>query len=115
METEILAAIKESLAQAINNSLVGYNKPLDRLVSRVIEKHDAALFDLVDTEVGALCNSPEFRQEVRNALNTKLARTLVAKMEGALEKEVNTLRQNPATRARILLAIENIVKEAANG
>lgn len=43
----------------------------------------------------------------------KLAKTLVAKMEGSIDKAVTTLRSDPTIRAKMVLAIENIVKDAS--
>jgi hypothetical protein len=51
-----------------------------------------------------------FRDQIKAALRTKLAKVLIERFGGELEKQVNTLKSDPATRARITLAIEEIIK-----
>ena len=47
---------------------------------------------------------------MKDALNNKLAKVIVARMGGELEKQVNALKANPLTRAKITLAIEQCLE-----
>lgn len=46
-------------------------------------------------------------------MNHSLAKTLVQRFGGEIEKQVNVFKSDPTTRARITLAIEDIVKQGA--
>lgn len=119
MEQQILNEVSDAIGKAIQGALTGYNGPLQKLCESVIEKHKASLFAILDEQVCQLKDSTEFRACVNDALNHKLARIMVSKMEGELEKQVNELRARPEIRAQIVLAVKAIVdsasKEPANG
>jgi len=44
-------------------------------------------------------------------LHNKLAKVLISKMSGELEKKVNELKQDPTTRAKITLAINKVMED----
>jgi len=111
MEKQILESINEAVSKSITTALTAYNSPLSKLCEEVIAKHRADLFSMLDAEVAELKTTPEFKAAIKDALNHKLAKLMVAKMEGELEKRVNDLRAQPGMRARIVLAVENIIKE----
>jgi hypothetical protein len=111
MEKQILAQVEKAMGEAITKELVGYNKPLSKLTERVIEENSTELFTLINDEFASLLNGDGFKDALREALQHKLAKTLIARMGGELEKQVNELKQNPQTRAKITLAISQIVEE----
>jgi len=113
MEQQILNQVSQSIGKAIETSLSGYNNPLQKLCEEVISKHKADLFAVIDAEVCQLKDSPEFRAAIKDAMNHKLARVMVSKMEGEIEKQVNDLRARPEVRAQIILAVKNIVDSTA--
>lgn len=111
MEKQILAQVEKAMGEAITKELVGYNKPLSKLTERVIEANSNDLFSLINDEFANLLNGDGFKDALREALHQKLAKTLIARMGGELEKQVNELKQNPQTRAKITLAISQIVED----
>jgi hypothetical protein len=111
MEKKILAQVNAAIGEAIVKELVGYNKPLSNITQKVINKNEVTLFNLINEEVVSLLGCEDFRVELKKALNAKLARTLISRIGGELEKRVNELRSDPTTRAKITLAIDNIVNE----
>ena len=111
IEKEIVKSAKEAINKSIVDSLVGYNKPLSTLCSQVIQDNSTDLYKLINDEFSELLNGKGFKQSLREALNKKLASTLINKMGGELEKRVNDLKQNPETRAKITLAISAIIDQ----
>ena len=111
LEKAVLRISKETIAKAIESELVGYNKPLSDLTKRVIQANEAELYKLLNDEFSSLLRHNDFKKTLKKALNEKLAKVLVARMGGELESRVNELKSNPSTRARITLAIEEIVKQ----
>lgn len=111
MEKEIIRIAKESIEKAIINDLTGYQKPLSKYINKVLEKHESEFTSLIDCEVVEILNAKTFKTTLSEALNMKLAKVLVNKLGGELEKKVNELKANPQTRAKITLAISNIINE----
>lgn len=111
MEKQILAQVEKAIGEAITTELVGYNKPLSKLTERVIEANSDDLYKLINDEFASLLNGEGFKAALKDALKQKLAKTLISRMGGELEKQVNELKQNPQTRARITLAISQIIEE----
>jgi len=111
MEKQILTQVEKAISESITKELVGYNKPLSKLTERVIEENSSELFSLINDEFANLLNGKGFKEALQEALHQKLAKTLIARMGGDLEKKVNELKQNPETRAKITLAISRIIEE----
>jgi len=111
MEQRILSQVEESIAKAIQEGLVGYNKPLSILTAQVIESNHDVLFNLINDEFSTLLNGKGFKKSLKDALNKKLANTLINRMGGDLEKRVNELQQNPQTRAKVTLAISSVIED----
>ena len=111
MEKAVISAAQNAITKAITEELVGYNKPLSKLVNNSIDKHSVELSKIIDGEFSALLDSETFKASLKQALNEKLAKVLVGKMGAELEKQVTKLKQNPETRAKITLAISSVIAE----
>ena len=111
LEFQVLRATKEAIHTAVQNELVGYNKPLSRLCNQVIERHSTEITSLLDKEITSLISSDDFRCELRDALRSKVAKLMVSTIGGELEKRVNDLKSNPVMRAKITLALNQMVSE----
>lgn len=110
LEEQIMNSVEKSISKAIGDELVGYNKPLSKMVERVIEENSQKLYDIINSGINNMFNDQEFVEQTQKAVNTKVAKTLIQKFGGSIEKQVNELKQNPETRAKITLAIMNIVE-----
>lgn len=111
LENKILAQINKALGDAIIKELVGYDKPLSKITEDVIESHYNEIYNIIDTEVSGLIRCKAFKGELKKALNAKLAKIMISKIGGTLEKQVNKLRSNPETNAKITLAITKLIDE----
>lgn len=115
LDRRVLDAARGAIADAVKSELVGYQKPLSQICERVIADHEAEIYSLINDELTSLLTADEFRCALKTALNEKLARVLVARTGGELEKRVNELRARPEARAKITLAITRLVDELGNG
>lgn len=106
----LIDAIKDGLRKGIADKITGYGSPLDALIKSVIEGHSGALRSLLDSAITTAINTDSFQKEITAAVHRNLAKTLVQRFGGEVEKQVNILKSDPTTRARITLAIEEIVK-----
>lgn len=111
LEEQILHSAANAIEKAIMDELVGYNKPLSNLTNKVLEAHESELYDLINVAFVDLIGGQEFKDALKQALNKKLATSLINRMGGELEKQVNKLKSNPETRAKITLAISQIITD----
>jgi hypothetical protein len=107
-------AIRDGLRGCIKDKLSGYNSPLDKMLSAAFEKHKEALHTLLTESIASCVHDAHFRGDIAQAVRHSLAKTLVQRFGGEMEKQVNVLKSDPTTRARITLAIEEIVRSKAS-
>lgn len=112
LEEQIIAAVTQGVGQAINwriQSPYG-ESPLNKLIDQVVIERLPKIRSLIEEVVdGAI--TADFRNEIKDACTHKLARVLVSKMEGEFEKRATELRGSPEFRAKVTLAIDNVIKE----
>lgn len=103
------------LEQAISQALIDgmkerlrYGGPLDAILKEAIEKHSASTRTLLEDAIASCIKDQAFRDEIRAAVRTSLAKNLIQKFGGEIERQVNALKSDPTTRARIVIAIEEI-------
>jgi hypothetical protein len=106
------SAIRDAIRDGIKAKMTGYNTDLDKLVSAAIAANAEKFRTLLETAIASAIDDAEFRREITAAVNHSLAKTLVQRFGGEIEKQVNVLKSDPTTRARITLAIEDIVRNA---
>lgn len=105
-------AIGEAIREGIKTKLTqGYNSPLDDLLKSAIAVHSAKFRALLEDAIASCVSHAEFVDQIRQAVRHSLAKNLVQRFGGEIEKQVNVLKSDPTTRARITLAIEEIVKQ----
>lgn len=104
-------AIQDGIRAGIEKSFSGYNSPLEKMVNTAIETHTAKFKGLLEEAIATTVTNGDFRDEIKAAVHKALAKTLVQRFGGEIEKQVNVLKSDPTTRARITLAIEEIVKQ----
>ena len=107
LERAITDGLREGVKQRLGSS---YSNPLDGLVKNALEKHSGAFTKLLEESIGSCITDSQFRSDISSAVRSNLAKTLVQRFGGEIEKQVNVLKSDPTTRARITLAIEEIVK-----
>ncbi len=112
LEKVLINSIQDGIRDGIKSKLSGsYNNPLDGIINDALKRYDADLRSMLYEAVQSAVGNEAFRNEIAVATRHKLAQTLVQRFGGELEKQVNVLKSDPSTRARITLAIEEIVKE----
>lgn len=110
MEKQISHTITDSLGEVIKAKLSGYNSPLDALIVSVVSSRTAALRGIIETSLDDVLNS-NIRDRMKEALEHKLAKLLVQKMEGEVEKRLVDLRTNPEFRAKVTIAVYALVEQ----
>lgn len=103
-------AIRDGMRDGIKAKLTGYNSELEKVVNAAVANQAVAMRKLLEDSISQSLATEEFRQQIRDAVHHNLAKTLIQRFGGEIEKQVNVLKSDPTTRARITLAIEEIVK-----
>lgn len=117
MELDADRLLKDSILAGVRDCIKGrfdsYNSPLDKLLKDALETHAVEIRTLLEEAIGSCVNDPIFRSDIAAATRHSLAKMLIQRFGGEIEKQVNLLKSDPTTRARIVLAIEEIVKSKA--
>lgn len=104
-------AVREGLREGIKSKFnSGYNSPLNKLVDAAIEAKAGEFRALLDESIATCLTATDFREHIATSVRSVMAKTLIQRFGGEMEKQVNVLKSDPTTRARITLAIEEIVK-----
>lgn len=103
-------AIRDGIISGIKTKFDGYNSPLNDLIKSAIESKNNKFREMLEDAISSCMNDDTFRNQIAEAVRAKLAKTLIQRFGGEMEKQVNVLKSDPTTRARITLAIEEIVK-----
>jgi hypothetical protein len=103
-------AIRDGLRQGVAEKL-RYFTQFNELLAQAFETQKPKLRRIIDEVFNSCLDDPQFRADLAEELRHKLSKTLVQRFGGEMEKQVNVLKSDPLTRARITLAIEQIVKE----
>jgi hypothetical protein len=109
----LLTSVQQGIAEGIKTKLSSHNSPLNSLIEDCLKQNDGKLRTLLNEALTNAFGDQQFRQNVIDGVSHKLSTLLVARFGGELEKQVNALKSDPSTRARITLAIEEIVKSKA--
>ncbi len=104
--------VKNILAEAFRDRLKNdYSSPARDVVNRVFQEL-APDFEVVLREVlQEVVADKAFKDAVKEEFRHKVAKLLVGDLSGAVEKAVNRFRQDSTLKARMVLAIENIISE----
>lgn len=108
----LIDAIQCGLRDGIAKKIDGYNAPLGKIVDQAIERNADEMRRLLSEAIAGLIQDENFRETVKQGARNTLAKKLVQRFGGELEKQVNALKSDPTTRAKITLAIEEIVSKS---
>src|SRR5690242_8754733 len=98
-------AVRDGIRDGIQKRLTDGYGAMSKLFDGALEARSSEIRKVLDDALKSCLNDDEFRQTVAASVRSKLAGILVQRFGGELEKQVNQLKSDPATRARITLAI----------
>ena len=110
LEEEILNATKTILINGIK-SLDGYNNPTKSLVNSVIKEYEPSISLLFKNAVETTIRSDNFKEELQKLISQRIVRELVSQSESSIARIVQKMKQDETFRARLTLAVDNIVTE----
>ena len=110
-QEEVLVVLHEAITHKMTDKLKWYNSPLDDIVTRVVEENADELYNFVSSSLWDSLKSKNFKKIVNDEFMRKVAKSLVSKLEWAVEKSVNDYRSNPVLKWKMITALENIINE----
>lgn len=110
LEEEILNATKTILINGIK-SLDGYNNPTKSIVNSVIKEYEPSISLLFKEAIEKTIRSDNFKEELQRLISQKIVRELVSQSESSIARIVQKMKQDETFRARLTLAVDNIVTE----
>ena len=108
IQMNINAAINDSIKKTL---LDNYNSPLRKLIETSIEKYKTDIMERLDRALMATLCDQHFNSFLEEAVKNKISRELVGAVESNLGKTINTLKQDPVFRSKLVLKINELVSE----
>jgi hypothetical protein len=109
-KSEILDIVVDALKGKVAERLNTYSSPLNPVIDEVVKAHAETIRDIANACLKETLATKEFKAIVKEEFAHKVAKAMVGKLEGSVEKAVEVLRQNPTLRAQMILSIENIIE-----
>lgn len=103
-----VSAIKDKIGERFSNT---YNSPLNKIADEVIIENGDKIKAIFEDCLESTIKSSDFKQAIKDEFAHKVAKTMVGKLVGSIEKAVDKLSQDPTLKARMIIAIEKLVKE----
>lgn len=113
-EDEIMKAVDASLAKALSEAMSGYGSPLVKYAQNVVSKYQPQIEGIFDSVVQEAIATDEFKQRVREVLLNKIAKTMIAGVDGSIDKTINLMKQDAIFRSRLTLSVNTLVDEFLN-
>ena len=110
LEEEILNATKTILINGIK-ALDGYNNPTKSIVNSVIKEYEPSISIIFKDAIEKTIRSDNFKEELQKLISQKIVRELVSQSESSISRIVQKMKQDETFRARLTLAVDNIVTD----
>lgn len=109
MKEQLLKECEKQIGKALSDALTSYNSPLIKAVQGSLDQVEPQLKTMANEAVSSLICDDEFKQIMQQEIKRKLAKVLISKIGGEVESTVNKLKADPATRARLTVAIDSVM------
>jgi C4-type Zn-finger protein len=110
-ENDILASVQSAMSKAIEDTLKGYNSPLNKLIQNVVESRASQLREIVTSAFDAVISLPEFKSSIVTAFSHKVAKSIISNNDGLFDKVANELKQDAIFKSKMSIAVSNVVEE----
>lgn len=114
LEQEILRASQTAIAESIKTVLTGYNSPLNKLVAEVVNQETPFLRAIISDSFNQVIRTEDFKTAIVSAFSHKVARSIISNNDGLFDKVANELKQDSVFKAKMALAVSNVVNECLN-
>ena len=106
LEELVREALLQKIWSAINCT------ELHKMIDRVLVTRESELNNIITEALDFSLKDNSFKEIIRDEFKHKIAKNLVAKLEWMVEKNVNKFKQDQVLNAKMILAIEWLIKES---
>lgn len=106
---DVSEIVFDALNIKIGERLDNYSSPLNKIIDDVVLEESEKIRGICRKALTTVISDKSFEKNIKEEFQRKVAKSLVGKLEGSVEKAVEVLRQNPQMRAEMILAIEKII------
>ena len=110
LEEEILNATKTILINGIK-TLDGYSNPTKPIVISVIKEYEPSISIIFKDAIEKTIQSDTFKEVLQKLIAQRIVRELVGQSESSIARIVQKMKQDETFKARLTLAVDNIVTE----
>ncbi len=110
---KLQALVNDAVADGIKNRVsnaIQYDRNISDMVASAIKSREHETKSILLSAIDSCIKDEAFVEELKAMCRQSLAKQLVNKFGGELEKQVNALKSDPTTRSRIAFALDEIVK-----
>ena len=100
-----------SLEGVFKENINRWDSPIRKIVDEVIEENRDKIKAQFQKAFDMSFGSKDFEKTIQQEFIHKVAKNLIGKLEGEVEKTANVLRGDPTIRAKMLLAIKGIIEK----
>jgi len=109
---DILKIVIDSVGDYAKKHLTeDYSSPLKPIVNEVVKENEELLKDIFREAIQSIEKDKETKQLIQKEFKHTVARQLVHKLTGGIEQCINSFKQDPTIKARMITAIEKIISE----
>ena len=110
-DKKVMEAVNNVIGDVVVKRLTEYNSPLYPIIDSVIKNNESMLKTMFGEAFALTITADEFKQSLKNAFTHKVSRAVVDLLIGKIDNAVNVIKSDQTLKARMVLAIENIIKE----
>lgn len=114
LEQDILHTAQKAVGEAIKTCLTGYSSPMSKLVTSVIDENSTFLRQVISDSFNTVIRTEDFKRSIVNAFSHKVSRSIISNNDGLFDKVANELKQDSVFKAKMALAVSNVVNECLN-
>jgi len=111
LEQDILKASQTAIAESIKIVLSGYNSPLSKLITEVVQGSNSELRGIISSSFNQVIKKDEFKQSIISAFSHKVSRSIISNNDGLFDKVSNDLKQDAIFKSKMALAVSKVVEE----
>jgi methenyltetrahydromethanopterin cyclohydrolase len=112
-DKEVLSIMQTEIHGAIKARMSAYGSPLTPIIDDAFKVHGETIRKMLYDSLGEVLLTADFKESIKQAFHHKVARSLVDGMSGSVDKAINTFKQDPTIKAKMVLAIESVIKEVS--
>ena len=109
---ELLEIVVESINEYAGKYLKeNYSSPLKPIINEVVEENKEQLKEIFKEAIKDIVKDNETKKIIQKEFKHAVAKHLVHKLSGGIEQCVNSFKQDPTIKAKMINAIEKIIIE----